>query len=81
MLELQSIVKAWQPPHGKARPLLRGVSVSVAAGETVALLGSSGSGKSTLLRIAAGLEAADAGSVCMDGQEITGLPPSAGALP
>ena len=75
MLELQSIVKEWQPPQGVARPLLRGVSVSVAAGETVALLGSSGSGKSTLLRIAAGLEAADAGSVRMDGQDITALPP------
>lgn len=75
VLELQSIVKEWQPPQGVARPLLRGVSVSVAAGETVALLGSSGSGKSTLLRIAAGLEAADAGSVRMDGRDITALPP------
>ena len=75
MLELIHISKHWAPPAGALQPLLRDVSVSVAAGETVALLGPSGSGKSTLLRIAAGLEQADAGTVRMDGQDISALPP------
>jgi ABC-type Fe3+/spermidine/putrescine transport system ATPase subunit len=70
MLELRDIAKQWD--H---RPLLAGVDLSVAAGETVALLGASGSGKSTLLKIVAGLEAAERGRVCFDGQDITQLPP------
>jgi ABC-type Fe3+/spermidine/putrescine transport system ATPase subunit len=75
VLELQHIVKHWTPPRGEPRALLRRASVSVAAGETVALLGPSGSGKSTLLRIAAGLEQADAGAVRMDGVDISAWPP------
>ena len=70
MLELRDIAKQWD--H---RPLLAGVDLCVAAGETVALLGASGSGKSTLLKIVAGLEPPERGSVWFDGQDITGLPP------
>ncbi len=75
MLELLNVSKQWVPPRGIPRALLRGATVSVAAGETVALLGPSGSGKSTLLRIAAGLEQADAGIVRMEGVDISALPP------
>ena len=70
MLELRDIHKQWD--H---RPLLDGVSLGVAAGETVALLGASGSGKSTLLKIVAGLDAPESGSVWFDGVNITALPP------
>jgi sulfate/thiosulfate transport system ATP-binding protein len=51
------------------------VSVEVCSGSLTALLGPSGSGKSTLLRIVAGLETADAGSVSIDGADVTGRPP------
>jgi putative ABC transport system ATP-binding protein len=51
--------------------ILNGVSLSVAQGETIALLGPSGSGKSSLLMVAAGLEAASAGRVTIDGTDIT----------
>lgn len=70
MLELQQISKDWQ-----ARVLLRNVTLSVAPGETIAILGPSGSGKSTLLKMVAGLEAIDSGRVLFDGQDITALPP------
>src|SRR6185437_14729358 len=51
--------------------ILNGVSLSVGQGETIALLGPSGSGKSSLLMVAAGLEAASAGRVTIDGTDIT----------
>ncbi len=54
--------------------ILRGASLAVARGETVALLGRSGSGKSTLLNIISGTDKADHGQVVVDGIDLTGLP-------
>lgn len=55
-------------------PVLRDVSLSVAAGERLALLGVSGSGKSTLLRCVAGFETPDAGDVRLDGGSVLNVP-------
>jgi len=69
MLELCDIHKSYE-----GQPLLRGISFTVAAGETICLLGSSGSGKSTLLRMIAGLEALEQGQVRWDGQDLASVP-------
>ncbi len=51
------------------------VSIDVAAGERLAVLGPSGSGKSTLLRVVAGLQAPTSGRVLLDGRDVTDVPP------
>jgi putative ABC transport system ATP-binding protein len=53
--------------------ILRGVSLTVMPGETVALLGPSGSGKSTLMMVMAGLERPSAGQVALAGNDLGGL--------
>src|SRR5581483_4384122 len=53
-----------------------GVSLDIASGELLTILGPSGSGKTTLLKVVAGFERPDAGSVRVDGADITSLPPA-----
>lgn len=69
MLEVRDLHKIYE-----GQPLLRGVSFTVEAGETICLLGRSGSGKSTILRIIAGLEQAEKGDVFWDGRSLEGVP-------
>ena len=75
MLELKAIQKTFHDAVGGHWLLADGLSLQVAAGETVAVLGPSGTGKSTLLKMIAGLEPLDGGSVWFDGVDITRTPP------
>ena len=58
------------------RPVLSDISIELKAGELVCLLGVSGGGKTTLFNIISGLLTPDAGSVLLDGRDITGRPGS-----
>jgi branched-chain amino acid transport system ATP-binding protein len=60
--------------YGAADEILKGVSLSVEAGEIVSIIGPNGAGKSTCLKVIAGLLAPRRGSVTFKGQEIVGLP-------
>jgi putative ABC transport system ATP-binding protein len=68
MLRLSGVTKRFG-----GRTVLKAVSMDVAPGEQVAVLGESGIGKSTLLNVIAGLEPVDAGSIAYDGFEIAAL--------
>ncbi|MSU88331.1 ATP-binding cassette domain-containing protein [Rhodobacteraceae bacterium 2CG4] len=68
MLDVQNLTKRYG-----ALTILDGVSLTLGAGETMALVGESGSGKSTLLHLIAGLDAPDAGRVVLDGRELAAL--------
>ena len=69
-VRLDGISKSFGPIE-----VLRGISLDIASGELVSLLGASGCGKTTLLRIVAGLEGVGSGTVTIDGRDVTGLPP------
>ncbi|MFZ3127689.1 MAG: ATP-binding cassette domain-containing protein, partial [Rhodoferax sp.] len=56
-----------------SRDVLRNTELRIEPGQFVAIVGRSGCGKSTLLRLVAGLEAASAGSILVDGQPLSGL--------
>ena len=79
MLELWEVVKRF--PVGDAEPIraVDGVSLSVGAGELVALYGPSGSGKSTLLMLAAAVIRPDSGAVLLDQERVSSFSPSEAA--
>jgi len=67
LVEIKDIRKSFGPLE-----VLKGISMDVAQGDVVAIIGRSGSGKSTLLRTINGLETFDSGSISVDGTPVTG---------
>jgi putative ABC transport system ATP-binding protein len=69
------VVRNLSKSFGGTRPreLLRRVSLDIASGEYIAIVGESGVGKTTLLNLIAGLDQPDSGSIALDGREISAL--------
>ena len=59
--------------YDEHEPVLRGISLAIAPGETIGLVGAPGSGKSSLIRVLLGLYPYQGGSVTLDGREIDGI--------
>jgi len=73
VLELRDLVKRYPVGDGEPVRAVDGVSLAVGPGELVALYGPSGSGKTTLLMMIAALLRPDAGTVTMDGRDVSRL--------
>ncbi|WP_249937143.1 methionine ABC transporter ATP-binding protein [Roseateles sp. DAIF2] len=74
MIELQEVHKSYPMAAGAGQvPALRGLSLSVEAGEVFGIIGASGAGKSTLLRVINLLERPDSGRVAVAGQDLLAL--------
>jgi sulfonate transport system ATP-binding protein len=69
-LSFRGVGRSFATPNGESRAVLGDVSIEVAAGEILAILGTSGCGKSTLLRMAGGLDAPTSGSISIDGTPV-----------
>jgi putative ABC transport system ATP-binding protein len=72
LLTVRDITKTYAGAEGPVQ-VLRGVSLDLEAGQTLALTGESGSGKSTLLHLIGGLDAPDGGQIMLDGVALNGL--------
>ncbi len=72
LVEIKDVSKEFQQGE-TIIPVLRGLSFSVQAGETLAIVGQSGSGKSTLLSLLAGLDQPSQGSIIVDNQNLNSL--------
>jgi len=79
LLQVQAVHKRFETAGGEVEAL-RAVSLAVARGEFVCLIGASGCGKSTLLRLIGGFETPSEGQVLMDGTSITGPGPERGMV-
>ena len=72
MIQVKGIHKSFGGKENQFE-VLKGISLNIADGDFVVLLGASGSGKSTLLNVISGLERPDSGTVVYDDTEITAL--------
>ena len=74
MLELREIYKTFNPGTINEKRALNGVSLTLADGDFVTVIGGNGAGKSTLLNAVAGTFPVDAGTIAIDGIDVTSLP-------
>ena len=74
MLELKELYKTFNPGTINAKTALNNLSLTLADGDFVTVIGGNGAGKSTMLNAIAGVFPVDSGSILIDGQDVTKLP-------
>ena len=74
MLEIREIYKTFNAGTINEKRAMNGVSLTLADGDFVTVIGGNGAGKSTLLNLVAGVFPVDSGSISIDGQDVTRLP-------
>lgn len=74
VLSMRNVRKGYREADGNRLDVIQVNQFALGAGDQIALVGSSGSGKSTLLNLIAGILLPDAGTVCINGTDITQLP-------
>ena len=74
MLEIRNIYKTFNPGTVNEKQALKNVSLTLADGDFVTVIGGNGAGKSTLLNAIAGVWPVDEGEIIIDGQNVTKLP-------
>ena len=74
MLKLESISKTFNAGTVNEKKALRGVSLHLAPGDYVTVIGSNGAGKSTMLNAVAGVWPVDEGRILLDGEDVTAMP-------
>ena len=74
MIEITALQKTFTQPGGERVPALRGIDLTIPAGQWVTVIGTNGSGKSTLLNALAGSFFPDGGSITIDGIDVTKQP-------
>ena len=72
LVEIRDLAKGYTR-GGQIVPVLEGITLNIARGDFIALMGPSGSGKSTLLNLIAGIDKPDSGVLLVDGEDITAL--------
>ena len=74
MLEVREIYKTFNAGTVNEKRAINGVSLTLADGDFVTVIGGNGAGKSTLLNLVAGVYGVDGGSILIDGNDVTRLP-------
>jgi NitT/TauT family transport system ATP-binding protein len=80
VIELDGATKRFRSSSGGVHTAVRDLSLTVRAGEFVAVVGPTGCGKSTTLSLVSGLEPASAGAVAVHGRPVVGIPPGVGYM-